>query len=46
MKALVGIPEGYQAVIPIIIGFPKEFPPNPGRKPAEILSWKPPTPVG
>lgn len=40
IKELLGIPTEYQPVIPIIIGYPKEFPPAPGRKAPEILSWK------
>ena len=42
IKNRLGIPENYQPIIPIIIGFPKEFPPAPARNPAEILSWKVP----
>jgi len=40
IKDLVGIPQEYRAVMPIILGHPRVFPDSPGRKDAEILSWK------
>jgi nitroreductase len=40
IKSLLGIPEAYQAIMPIIVGHPKQFPPSTGRKSPEILSWK------
>lgn len=40
IKTSLGIPESYQPVMPIILGYPREFPPSRGREPAEILSWK------
>jgi nitroreductase len=40
IKKKLGIPEDYQAIMPIIIGHPKQFPQSPGRKTPEILAWK------
>jgi len=40
IKTELGIPSGYQPVLPIIVGKPKEFPPAHERKTPEILSWK------
>lgn len=40
VKALLGIPDGYQAIVPIIVGHVTSFPPSPGRREPEILSWK------
>ena len=45
IKRRLQIPESYVVVMPIIVGYPTEFPPNPGRNPAEILSWKLPAEV-
>jgi len=45
IKKELGIPSGYEAVLPIIVGVPTELPPSHGRKPAEILSWKRPDPA-
>jgi nitroreductase len=36
----LGIPAGYKAVLPIIVGRPTDFPQNHGRKRPEFLSWK------
>lgn len=40
IKEQLGIPENYEAVLPIIVGWPKAFPPGAERNPPEILSWK------
>lgn len=40
VKELLGIPESYDAVMPIILGYPREFPAPTGRRSPEILSWK------
>ena len=40
IKRRLGIPEDYQVIAPIIVGYPKHFPASPGRKNPEILSWK------
>lgn len=40
VKKRLGIPDDYEAVLPIIVGWPKAFPPSTERKPPEILSWK------
>lgn len=37
----LGIPAGYQAVLPIIVGRPKAFPTMPPRDAPVFLSWKP-----
>lgn len=39
-KSELGIPAGYRAVAPIIVGKPKSFPPSHGRQPPEIF-WHP-----
>lgn len=46
-KIELNVPEEYTAVLPVIVGHAKEFPPSHGRKEPEILSWKRATaPVG
>ena len=40
VKKLLNIPDSYQAVMPIILGYPRSSPPPTGRKSPEILSWK------
>lgn len=40
IKKKLAIPEGYQPVMPVIVGYPKQFPQSPDRKPPEILAWK------
>lgn len=39
IKKELKIPGDYDAVMPIIVGYPAEIPPATGRRPAEILSW-------
>lgn len=36
----LGIPDRFNAVLPIIVGYPRDFPVGPPRKPPRILSWK------
>ncbi len=38
-KDLLGIPHGYEAVLPIILGLPVEFPATHTRNAPEILRW-------
>ena len=39
VKAMLGIPVGFQVVLPIIIGFPRETPKAPPRLPTRIFGW-------
>lgn len=40
IRELLAIPAGYRAILPIIVGPVKEFPPFNGRTEPKILSWK------
>jgi nitroreductase len=40
IKHKLRIPEEFQVVMPVILGYPKHFPQSPGRRSPEILSWK------
>ncbi|MFI5385218.1 MAG: nitroreductase family protein [Fimbriimonadales bacterium] len=39
VKRDLEIPDDYEAVLPVIVGHPKDFPPGHGQKQPEILSW-------
>lgn len=40
VKELLSIPDDYDPVLPVIVGYPKDVPRAPAREPAQILSWK------
>lgn len=40
IRAELGIPAGYTAVLPLVVGFARETPPPTPRRAARILAWK------
>jgi nitroreductase len=40
MKRELAIPDDHSVVMPIIVGYPREYPPATARNPIRILSWK------
>lgn len=39
IRTKLRIPEEYQVILPIILGYAKQFPHSPGRRAPELLSW-------
>jgi nitroreductase len=46
VKRELGIPEDCVPAVPIILGYPGQDPPPPGRRPAEIIALGSPVPSG